>query len=146
MKIKDLIEALGGVDEGLTFFGSPCTKDCSGHLAGWNWERRKNKGKRAGSWSNSFNNGTEIAATQTARGLRPIGPMIRGAKGRFQKFQPAPREPRGRIREEQELDELTGVKKYHDLTASELMVQVAEDYGLKILGSGALGTLSLIHI
>jgi hypothetical protein len=72
----------------LTFFGSKCTKDCSGHLAGWNWERRKRTGVRNNSWSNSFNNGTEIAANQDKQQRNPIGPQIRGQQGRFQKFVP----------------------------------------------------------
>ena len=45
----------------LTFLGSPCTKDCSGHRAGYNWS--KGRGKiHAASWSQSFNNGAALAA------------------------------------------------------------------------------------
>lgn len=40
----------------LTFMGSPCTKDCSGHRAGYAWSKRKG-GKVPTSWSKSFNNG-----------------------------------------------------------------------------------------
>ena len=40
----------------LTFKGSPCTKDCSGHRAGYEWSRRKG-GVDAASWSPSFNKG-----------------------------------------------------------------------------------------
>lgn len=72
----------------LTFFGSKCTKDCSGHLAGWNWERRKRRGVRNNSPSNSFNNGTEIAANQDRVNRNPIGPQIRGQRGRFRRFIP----------------------------------------------------------
>ena len=44
----------------LSFLGSPCTKDCSGHRAGYNWS--KGRGKiHAASWSQSFNNGAALA-------------------------------------------------------------------------------------
>ena len=43
----------------LSFMGSPCTKDCSGHRAGYEWYRRK--GRDPNSWSPSFNNGAAIA-------------------------------------------------------------------------------------
>lgn len=43
----------------LTFKGSPCTKDCSGHRAGYEWSRRKG-GVDAASWSRSFNNGAAL--------------------------------------------------------------------------------------
>jgi hypothetical protein len=44
----------------LTFKGSPCTKDCSGHRAGYEWWFRK--GRTPNSWSQSFNNGAALAA------------------------------------------------------------------------------------
>lgn len=44
----------------LTFKGSQCTKDCSGHRAGYEWYQRKNR--TPNSWSQSFNNGAAIAA------------------------------------------------------------------------------------
>lgn len=40
----------------LSFRGSQCTKDCSGHRAGYEWSQRKG-GRDAASWSNSFNKG-----------------------------------------------------------------------------------------
>jgi hypothetical protein len=46
----------------LTFMGSQCTKDCSGHRAGYAWSVARGR-KSAASWSNSFNKGAEIAAT-----------------------------------------------------------------------------------
>ena len=46
----------------LTFKGSPCTKDCSGHRAGYAWSVARGR-KSAASWSNSFNKGAELAAT-----------------------------------------------------------------------------------
>lgn len=45
----------------LNFMGSPCTKDCSGHRAGYNWSLKKGRIHSA-SWSRSFNNGAAIAA------------------------------------------------------------------------------------
>jgi hypothetical protein len=45
----------------LTFMGmSPCTKDCSGHRAGYRWSKARG-GVSPASWSNSFNKGAEIA-------------------------------------------------------------------------------------
>jgi len=45
----------------LSFLGSPCTKDCSGHRAGYEWSKRK--GLRLGNspWSPSFNKGAALA-------------------------------------------------------------------------------------
>lgn len=43
----------------LNFLGSPCTKDCSGHRAGYEWYKRK--GRDPNSWSQSFNNGAGLA-------------------------------------------------------------------------------------
>lgn len=45
--------------EELSFLGSPCTKDCSGHRAGYEWYKRN--GRRPASWSTSFNNGAALA-------------------------------------------------------------------------------------
>ena len=44
----------------LTFKGSQCTKDCSGHQAGYEWWFRK--GRTPNSWSPSFNKGAALAA------------------------------------------------------------------------------------
>jgi len=46
----------------LDFMGSPCTKDCSGHRAGYAWSKARG-GKNASSWSQSFDNGAAIAAS-----------------------------------------------------------------------------------
>lgn len=43
----------------LDFLGSPCTKDCSGHRAGYEWYKRK--GRDPYSHSPSFNNGATLA-------------------------------------------------------------------------------------
>ena len=46
----------------LMFMGlSPCTKDCSGHRAGYAWSARHNNAHSA-SWSDSFNRGAAIKA------------------------------------------------------------------------------------
>ena len=45
----------------LTFLGSPCTKDCSGHRAGYNWSKARG-GVTANSRSPSFNNGATLAS------------------------------------------------------------------------------------
>lgn len=44
----------------LAFLGSPCTKDCSGHIAGYEWFKQKRRTPY--SWSQSFNNGAALAA------------------------------------------------------------------------------------
>jgi hypothetical protein len=58
----------GGTDRRVTFtnkklrfLGSPCTQDCSGHMAGYEWSR-KHGNAVANSWSPSFNNGTRLKA------------------------------------------------------------------------------------
>lgn len=43
----------------LTFRGSQCTKDCSGHRAGYEWSQN-NGGQIANSWSPSFNKGAAL--------------------------------------------------------------------------------------
>jgi hypothetical protein len=43
----------------LTFKGSVCTKDCSGHRAGYAWSRNKG-GITPNSWSASFNKGAAL--------------------------------------------------------------------------------------
>ena len=83
MKIHEILG-----ESGLTFFGSPCTKDCSGHRAGYEWAKRKGAVTRPNSSSNSFNNGAEIRIKHHNAGLNPISTGIRGGKGRYQKFQP----------------------------------------------------------
>jgi hypothetical protein len=47
------------IDE-LNFLGSECTKDCSGHRAGYDWSKRKGL-QQANSWSPSFNKGAGLA-------------------------------------------------------------------------------------
>jgi pyrimidine deaminase RibD-like protein len=44
----------------LSFLGSPCTKDCSGHRAGYYWSQARGGAKVPNSWSQSFNNGAAL--------------------------------------------------------------------------------------
>lgn len=46
--------------EELSFLGSPCTKDCSGHRAGYYWSQARGGVKVPNSWSQSFNNGAAL--------------------------------------------------------------------------------------
>jgi hypothetical protein len=45
----------------LSFLGSECTKDCSGHRAGYNWSKRKGLQQGNSPYSPSFNKGAALA-------------------------------------------------------------------------------------
>ena len=45
----------------LSFLGSECTKDCSGHRAGYDWSKRKGLKQGNSIWSPSFNKGAALA-------------------------------------------------------------------------------------
>jgi len=45
----------------LSFLGSQCTKDCSGHRAGYEWSKRKGLRQGNSPWSPSFNKGAALA-------------------------------------------------------------------------------------
>jgi pyrimidine deaminase RibD-like protein len=45
----------------LSFLGSPCTKDCSGHRAGYEWSRARGGVDANSPFSPSFNNGARLA-------------------------------------------------------------------------------------
>lgn len=45
----------------LSFLGSPCTRDCSGHRAGYAWSQKR-QGQQPKSWSASFNKGAYLFA------------------------------------------------------------------------------------
>jgi hypothetical protein len=45
----------------LSFLGSECTKDCSGHRAGYNWSRARGGVDGMSPWSPSFNKGAALA-------------------------------------------------------------------------------------
>ena len=44
----------------LQFLGSTCTKDCSGHRAGYEWSQRKGGRVAQSPWSPSFNKGSQL--------------------------------------------------------------------------------------
>jgi pyrimidine deaminase RibD-like protein len=44
----------------LEFLGSPCTKDCSGHRAGYNWSQSKGGRVAQSPFSPSFNKGSQL--------------------------------------------------------------------------------------
>jgi len=58
--VPEIVLGQEQLDE-LSFLGSECTKDCSGHRAGYNWSKRK--GLRPGNspYSPSFNKGAALA-------------------------------------------------------------------------------------
>ena len=73
----------------LYFHGSKCTKDCSGHRAGWRWGKRyPGRATTNRATHVSFNNGVDIA---NANPTTVMMPSIRGAKGRFVKFVAEPK-------------------------------------------------------
>lgn len=45
----------------LNFLGSPCTKDCSGHRAGYAWSKQRGGADGNSPFSPSFNNGARLA-------------------------------------------------------------------------------------
>jgi hypothetical protein len=45
----------------LSFLGSPCTKDCSGHRAGYEWSKRKGLRQANSLYSPSLNKGAALA-------------------------------------------------------------------------------------
>ena len=75
MKVKDVINEL-------SFQGSRCTKDCSGHFAGYKWAKEKSPSQPCQSTNPSFNAGCEIARNQIAAG-KTSTPKVRDDKGRF---------------------------------------------------------------
>jgi hypothetical protein len=44
----------------LNFLGSPCTKDCSGHRAGYAWSKQRGGRQGNSPFSPSFNNGAQL--------------------------------------------------------------------------------------
>jgi hypothetical protein len=61
--IRSMVIGIKGQEQlrELMFMGmSPCTKDCSGHRAGYQWSKARG-GVSTASWSDSFNRGAEIA-------------------------------------------------------------------------------------
>ena len=69
MRLIDLFLSEDEISE-LEFMGSTCTKDCSGHRAGYKWSMDRG-GRQPSSNSASFNKGAAIAAK--TRVVRPQG-------------------------------------------------------------------------
>ena len=66
----------------LTFQGSPCTKDCSGHQAGYAWQKARAGTGPCVSSNPSFNKGCEIAKKQV-QDKKVVRPKIRNPQGKF---------------------------------------------------------------
>ena len=75
MRIKEILSEL-------SFHGRKCTKDCSGHSAGYKWAKEKNASHACHSTNSSFNSGCEIARNQIASG-NITRPKVRDERGRF---------------------------------------------------------------
>jgi hypothetical protein len=97
MRIHEIITELSEADTGLTFNGLPCTKDCSGNLAGFLKARRDNITNPDQCGTNnghlSFKNACRKNAADQRDGKYKITPPVRH-KGKFQKFQPTVADPR----------------------------------------------------
>lgn len=65
----------------LSFHGRRCTKDCSGHSAGYAWAKQ-HPGAVAASHSASFNGGAEVHADQV-KANKMVRPKVRNAQGKF---------------------------------------------------------------
>jgi len=67
MRINEILNELG-VGGGRSFKGSPCTKDCSGHSAGYTWAKKKGVKNRnqcpVKPSHQSFSNGCRIAGDE----------------------------------------------------------------------------------
>ena len=55
----------------LMFRGSPCTKDCSGHRAGFDWSTARGGRDANSPWSPSFNKGAAIARQDQMKKQQP---------------------------------------------------------------------------
>ena len=69
----------------LTFLGSQCTKDCSGHRAGYEWSKARGGVNANSPYSPSFNKGSSIATqeiTKQQQQPKPVQPKpaIQGPK------------------------------------------------------------------
>ena len=58
----------------LQFMGSTCTKDCSGHRAGYAWSRARGGRDANSPWSPSFNKGSAIATKELTKPKPPPTP------------------------------------------------------------------------
>lgn len=64
---------------------SQCTKDCSGHTAGYQWSRHHKTNNPSNTRSQSFNNGTVFGAHQNKNNINPLAPGYKD-KGKFTKY------------------------------------------------------------
>lgn len=55
----------------LSFMGSTCTKDCSGHRAGYAWSQARGGQDAKSPWSPSFNKGSSIATQEILKAKQP---------------------------------------------------------------------------
>lgn len=60
MRAKEFVSKRRKKVNELDFLGSPCTKDCSGHRAGYAWSKQKQRVPN--SHSQSFNKGAALQA------------------------------------------------------------------------------------
>jgi hypothetical protein len=67
----------------LSFFGDTCTKDCSGHLAGWRW--RQNHPNSPVIANRSFTEGANKRDQHTAQGKNPPKAVRAHKSGRYTK-------------------------------------------------------------
>jgi len=74
MKLRDIISEL-------TFAGRKCTKDCSGHQAGYRYAIRTGNTGPSSPYSPSFNSGQEVAADRMSGKTR--NPKVRTPAGKF---------------------------------------------------------------
>lgn len=77
MKVNEVITEL-------SFHGRKCTKDCSGHAAGYKWALARNQTVPCTSHNPSFNSGCDIAISQI-KNKTIIRPKVRNSQGRFSK-------------------------------------------------------------
>lgn len=94
MKIREVIDTGTHIhlDENLmelTFHGSQCTKDCSGHRAGYAWSQARG-GVSANSHSPSFNKGAEIGTRIIALNRAQRAPQRKMGTRPKQPAKPAP--------------------------------------------------------
>jgi len=79
----------------LTFHGRQCTKDCSGHTAGYQYQKKFKKNPPSHSpHSPSFNGGVAVAVNHDEKGINTISTGVRGDKGKFVKYTGSQRFPK----------------------------------------------------
>ena len=106
----------------LYFMGSPCTKDCSGHKAGYGWGKA-HAGKEEFGPSPSFNKGTYLAKNYTQRtqgggkvkGMLSQNPNAVAKRNRRALAKPQPVEPVQAQPDAEKVDEATGDKSFDSI-------------------------------